>query len=193
MALDFNKAQVRFGQPGKLYVAPLGTTEPAGFSSDWPSGWVPVGYTPNGSTFNYEVTISPAYVEEELDPIGYGATGRTSSVVFALAQTSLRNLSLWLNGGVVAAGSGVDDGSEWEFEPPDLGAEKRIMIGWDANPTPANNELRYIFRQGLQGGTGSTANNKGVTVAGLSVTFNLELPDTGDRLIKIMGSGRYNS
>jgi hypothetical protein len=192
MPFDFNKAQVRFGQPGKLYVSALGVTEPSGFSSAWGAGWIPVGYTPNGSTFNYEVQVSPAYVEEELDPIGYGATGRVASVVFALAQTSFRNLTLWLNGGVMATGSGTDDSSDWSFEPPDLGTEKRIQLGWDANPIPANNELRFVFRQGLQGGTGSVPNNKGVTIAGLSTTFNLELPDSGKKLLKVMGSGKYN-
>jgi hypothetical protein len=57
MPFDFNKAQVRFGQPGKLYVGPLDSTEPSGFSSAWGTGWIPVGYTPNGSTFNYEVQV----------------------------------------------------------------------------------------------------------------------------------------
>jgi hypothetical protein len=193
MAVDFNKAQVRFGQPGKLYVAPLGTAEPSGFSSAWGAGWLPVGYTPNGSTFNYEIQVSPAYVEEELDPIGYGPTARIASVVFALAQTTLRNLTLWMNGGVMATGAGVDDSSVWSFEPPQLGSEQRVMLGWDANQDPTKNELRWLFRQCLQGGTGTTANNKGVTIAALAATFNVELPNTGLKLLKIMGSGKYNA
>ena len=192
MAFDFNAAQVRFGQPGKLYVAPLGTTEPTGFSTAWPAGWVPVGYTPSGSTFNYELQIAPAYVEEALDPIGHGPTGRVSSVVFALAQTSLRNLQLFYNAGVAPPGAGIDDSSDWSFEPPDLGSEKRIMLGWDANPVPTSNTLRYLFRQGIQGGTGSTANSKGVTLAALTATYNLELPPPPAKLLKIFGSGIYN-
>lgn len=184
---DFNAAAVRFGKPGKLFIAPLGTTEPTTTTAVWPTGWVPLGYTSEGSAFNYEISTDNVDVAEELDVLARVTTGRDASVEFALAEVTKRNLSIAFNGGVIAG-----DGLAWSFEPPDLGSETRVMLGWDANPTVANNDLRWIFRQCLQGGSVGLENRKGTTKQTITVNFQLEKPATGLKILKVLGAGTLN-
>lgn len=191
--VDFHAAAVRFGKPGKLYIAPLidglgaATTEPTAVDDAWPAGWVPLGYTDEGSVFNYELSVDNVEVAEELDPIARVTTGRDASVEFALAELTFRNLTIAFNGGIV-----VGDGLEWEFEPPDLGNEERVMIGWDASFDPLTNDLRMIYRRCLQGGSLGVENRKGTTKSVIASTFQLEKPLDGKPLLKIMGSGVLN-
>lgn len=192
---DFNAAAVRFGKPGKLYIAPLDdgaavpvpTPEPVDEKAAWPAGWVPLGYTDEGSVFNYEISMDNVEVAEELDPIARVTTGRDASIEFALAEITYKNLTLAFNGGIV-----VGDGQAWEFEPPDLGNEQRVMVGWDAYNTPADNDLRIIFRRCLQGGSIGMENRKGTTKSVISASFQLEKPLDGQPILKIYGSGNLN-
>lgn len=184
---DFNAAAVRFGKPGKLYIAPLGTTEPTTAVAAWGAGWVPLGYTDEGSAFNYEVSTDNVEVAEELDVLARVTTGRDASVEFALAEITKRNLTIAFNGGIV-----LGDGLAWSFEPPDLGSETRVMIGWDSLPDVASNDLRIIFRQCLQGGSVGLENRKGATKSTISANFQLEKPATGAKILKIMGAAASN-
>lgn len=187
---DYHESAVRFGLPGKLWVAPLGSAEPTTASSTWAAGWVALGLTEAGSTINYTLETASVSVAEDLDVIGYATTGRTSNVTCALAELTYRNLGIMFNNGV-PSGAGVGDASAWTFEPPDLGSEKRIMLGWDSNPTQASNDLRFIFRQVLQSGQMGIQNQKGANIAGLSATFSLEKP-TGKAPLKIWGGSSSN-
>ncbi len=184
---DFNAAAVRFGKPGKLRIAPLGTAEPTTATSAYPAGWVPLGYTDEGSAFNYEISTDNVEVAEELDVLARVTTGRDASVEFALAEITYKNLVIAFNGGII-----VGDGQAWEFEPPDLGNEVRVMLAWDAMPTPAGNDLRIILRQCLQGGSLGLENRQGATKATIAANFQLEKPATGAKLLKIMGAGVLN-
>lgn len=184
---DFNPAAVRFGKPGKLYIAPLGTAEPASYDDAWPAGWVPLGYTDEGSAFNYEISTDNVEVAEELDVLARVTTGRDASVEFALAELTYKNLTVAFNGGIV-----VGDGQDWEFEPPDLGNEQRVMLGWDAMRIVANNDFRMIFRQCLQGGSLGIENRKGATKSTISANFQLEKPASGAKLLRIIGAGALN-
>ena len=184
---DFNAAAVRFGKPGKLYAAPLGTDEPTTAVAAWPDGWVALGYTAEGSSFSYEINTEEVDVAEELDPIAYTTTGRTASVEVALAEITKKNLTIAFNGGLI-----VGDGLAWTFEPPDLGTEVRLMLGWDAIPTVASNDLRMIFRQCLQSGSLGVENRKGATKSTIAANFKLEKPIDGTKLMKILGAGALN-
>jgi hypothetical protein len=184
---DFNAAAVRFGKPGKLRIAPLGTDEPASYNDAWPAGWVPLGYTDEGSAFNYEISTDNVEVAEELDVLARVTTGRDASVEFALAELTYKNLSIAFNGGII-----VGDGGDWEFEPPDLGLEQRVMIGWDAQRVETDNDLRMIFRQCLQGGSIGIENRKGATKSTISANFQLEKPASGLKLLRIIGAGVLN-
>lgn len=185
--VNFHPAAVRFGQPGVLRIAPLGTTEPTAVDAAWPSGWVPLGYTDEGSSFSYEISTDNVEVAEELDVLARVTTGRDASVEVALAEITYKNLTIAFNAGLM-----VGDDAAWTFEPPELGNEARIMLGWDANPVVASNDLRMIFRQCLQGGSVTLENRKGAAKQTITTKFQLEKPATGAKLLKILGSGQLN-
>lgn len=190
---DFHAAAVRFGKPGKLYIAPMEsapgvpTVEPAAVDDAWPAGWVCLGYTDEGSVFNYEISTDNVEVAEELDPIARITTGRDASVEFALAEITYRNLNVAFNGGII-----LGDDTEWMFEPPDLGNEQRLMLGWDASFDPLTNDLRMLFRRCLNGGSIGLENRKGATKSTIAANFQLEKPLDGKPLLKIFGSAALN-
>lgn len=184
---DFNSAAVRFGKPGKLRIATVGATEPTSATAAWGADWYPMGYTDEGSTFNYSITTDNVEVAEELDVLARVTTGRDASVEFALAELTKRNLFIAFNGGIV-----LGDGDVWTFEPPELGNEQRVAIGWDASPTVGSNDLRIIFRQCLQGGSLGLENRKGATKSTMAMQFQLEKPANGAKLLKILGAAGLN-
>lgn len=185
---DFNAAAVRFGMPGILRIAPVGTAEPTDTISPWPAGWVPLGYTDEGSVFNYEISTDNVEVAEELDVLARVTTGRDASVEFALAEITYKNLSIAFNGGII-----VGDDTAWEFEPPDLGTEQRMAIGWDAHVDETQNDLRMIFRQCLQGGSIGLENRKGATKSTIAANFQLEKPnDPTKKILVIYGGANLN-
>ena len=75
MAAGGTPSNVDLG-PGRLYVAPLGTAEPVNCSAALPSAWIPIGYTEDGTEFQFGVTREAVEVAEEVDPIGYEMTRR---------------------------------------------------------------------------------------------------------------------
>lgn len=180
--------------PGTLYAAPLGTTEPTALTGAWPSGWVPLGYTDSGSTFAAAPQTAALEVEEELDPIKVVTTGRTITQVFSLAQQTAQLLLLAINAGVGVGGVGTGlvanttgvnagDGSIW-VEPPVLGTEVRVMLGWDSLPEAATGTNavtfgRLILRQCFQTGTITQTRQKGNNKSLYTCTFTLEKPTTG--------------
>jgi hypothetical protein len=184
---NFHVSAVRFNKPGLLYIATLGSVEPTTVSSSWDAAWVPLGYTAEGSVLNYEISSEPVDVAEELEPIDEVVTGRDPSVEFALAEKTYRNLTAAFNGGIVTG-----DGQNWTFEPPDLGNETRVMLGWDETPTVANNRLRYVFRKCLQSGNLSIENRKGANKSTLTCNFKIRRPDDGSKPLKIWGAGVLN-
>ncbi len=236
--------------PGTLYYAPLGTTEPATRVAAWPAGWVPVGYTAEGHSFNSSLSTDKIEVAELLDPVRHVTTGRDTKVAFALAEMTLAHLKLILNGGTTtldsdvltdaattsgnanvtsttagfttavdlhkpisgagippnsyigivnsatsvglsssptlntpvtatatAAGVTVTIAGRWGsyYEPPQVGAEVRVMLGWDSE----DDMERVIWRRVLQTGNSETARRKGADYAKLAAEFSLEQPGGG--------------
>jgi hypothetical protein len=182
----YNASRVVVG-PGSLYAAPLGTAEPTSVTGAWPTGWIPLGYTDQGSTFDLKPKAAGVMVEEEEWAVRQAISGADATVTFALAEQTLQNLLIVLNSGIegtpsaVAGTSGTDpDGSLWG-EPPNLGEEARLMIGWDALPEaatgpPAIATGRIIMRQCLQTGSMKRQHRKGNAKMTYSATFSLERP-----------------
>lgn len=185
----FSTSNVKAG-PGTIYAAPLTTTEPTAVSGAWPAGWVKLGYTDGGSTFSHAPATGTIDVEEEYYPIRYVTTGAADSFAWAFAEDTARNFLIALNAGVGTPGAGTGlaagttgtngDGSIW-VEPPALGAEVRIMLGWDAINTDAGAGGsdpfgRLILRQCYQTGTVTENHQKGTNKKVIAVTFNLEKP-----------------
>lgn len=171
MAAGGASGNVRLG-PGRFYVAPLGTSEPASASAALPSAWRAVGYTEQGSAFSTNLTNSAVEVEEEVDPILYVLSKRENTLALAMAELTRRNLALALGSGANAANDAT------AFEPPDPGSEVAVMIVWDSEvaDTPDASNTRYLFRQCKAGGTISIPRRKAPTKATIAVTFSLEKP-----------------
>lgn len=170
MAAGGSSANVQLG-PGRLYVAPLGTTEPASASAALPSAWRAVGYTEDGSAFSTSLTNQAVEVAEEVDPILYVLASRTNTLAVTMVETTRRNLALALGAGAAAA----NDAST--FEPPNPGTEVAVMIVWDSedDPTTGTN-TRWLFRQAKAGGTIELPRRKAPAKATIAVTFDLEKP-----------------
>lgn len=164
--------------PGTLYWAPLGSAEPTSVSGAWPGAWNKFGYTIGGSTFAYTPTFGDVNVEEELLALDAQATDATASLTFNLAELTAQNLLVAYNAASGPAASKVTlpDGSIL-IAPPQLGAEERIMLGWDhgAKGVPDGTE-RLLIRQALQTGAISTQRQKGTTPAQYPMNFRPFVP-----------------
>lgn len=95
--------------PGKMYTAAFGTTEPADSTVNTAvtaTGWTDVGGTMGGLTLE----VTPTYTELEVDQIvdspGRRLTKREMTVSTAMAEPTMANLALVLNGGTTVTGSG---------------------------------------------------------------------------------------
>lgn len=133
------------------------------------------GNTSEGNEFGYNPSTDTVEVAEELDPISVVTTGRASTLSFAMAEVTASHLRLAMNGGTLTTGSGIVT-----YEPPDLGAETRVMLGFESE----DHTERWVFRQCFQTGTVSITRRKGADKATIAVEFSLEKPATGLRLYK---------
>lgn len=173
MAAGGDSGNVRLG-PGRLWVAPLGTTEPTSASAALPSAWRPVGYTEEGSAFSTDQTQEDIEVAEEIDPILSYISKRTNTLVFAMAELTRRNLAMGLGDmtGAFAANNGA------AFEPPDLEDISACMFVWDSAEDAAGNDQnsRWLFRQAKPSGTIELPRRKAPTKATIASVFTMEKP-----------------
>lgn len=166
--------------PGRLKVAPVGSTEPADLTSPWGAAWVDLGYTEEGHSFTATPSFEPVEVAEEIDPIRYEATGREMRVGFSLAEMTATNLSRALNGGTITTGSGIVT-----FEPPDPGSEVRVALGWESK----DGKERWVWRKCLQTGDIEIARRKAPDKALIPCEFMLEIVAGGLKPFKAIFDG----
>lgn len=166
--------------PGKLYVAPIATTDPADVAAlaTLPSAWREVGYTDEGSEFTYDVQSEGVPVAEELDPVRYYLTSRTGSVMFAMKQSSRRNIALALNLGAAA----VNDATQ--LEPPTTASMLRVKLLWISNDEYSVRGV--IFRKCFNVGGLSVARRKAPNATTIPIEFRLEIPDDGNEPFAFM-------
>lgn len=162
---------------GILRTAPLATAEPVDLTTAWGAGWVEVGGTNEGSTFTSETTVEDVLVAESLDRIKVVSTGRSISVAFAFAEITATNLQKAFNGGTIVTGTAAAPKTFVTFEPPDVGTENRIMLGWDSE----DGQERWIFRQCFNGGAIEMARRKAPDKTLIPVNFGLEKPTDGTK------------
>jgi hypothetical protein len=172
--------------PGKLYWAAAGTADPTTavtgsvISDTLPVAWKEIGYTEAGSEFSYELTSEPVQVAEVFDPISNKTTGRSGSVSFEMAELTVRNLVLALNGGTVT-NSGTGATAMWTYEPPNPGSEVRVALVWQAE----DNLERWLFRQAFQTGSVTIGRRRGADKATVPVSFALEPTSAGAKPFKV--------
>jgi hypothetical protein len=180
MAAGGTSTNVQVG-PGRLWVAPLGTTEPTTATAALPSAWVPIGYTEQGHEFAADITSEPIEVAEELDPIFYVNTRRISRVTFSMAEATKRNLGIALGSGATQTNDAT------AYSPPAAGSELAVMLVWDSEESAGADNVRWIYRQAKPSGTISIAHGKAPAKALIPVTFNLEKP-TGLQPVTVIGT-----
>jgi len=165
-----NAAALSLG-PGWLWYAPLGTPLPADLADAKNAAFQRIGYTEEGSEFAYELSSDPVEVAESLDPVFYRTTGRNGTVTFAMAENTVRNLTLAFNGGLVKrTASGAIS-----YEPPEPGTEVRRVLVFEAE----DGQERWVFPQVFQGGSVSMARRKGADKVTIPAEFRLEKPALG--------------
>lgn len=166
--------------PGLLYVAPIGTTEPTASTdlaaASLPSAWREIGYTEDGSVFKYDVKSEKIEVAEELDPIASMITSRSGTLEFKMAQAARRNLALALNTGA----SAVNDATT--IEPPAPSAMVRVMLLHVSND--AGDVRGTLFRQCFNVGGLELDFSKAPKKTLMPVMFDLEKP-TGKTSFKV--------
>lgn len=165
-----NTNAVRVG-PGRLLIAPLGTTEPTNLSTAWDNAWTEVGFTNEGHTVTYEPSFEAVEVAERLIPISYDPSSAEMKVAFEAAEITAVNLKYAFNGGTIDTAGGVTT-----FEPPEFGSVTRAMLGWEAD----DGLERLLFRKVIQTGTVEMARKKAPDKALIGVEFLVEDPGGND-------------
>jgi hypothetical protein len=163
---------------GRLYVAPLGTAEPTSCSAALPSAWIAVGYTDDGTTVDIDLTSEAIEVAEELDPIRFSNTKRTTKLSFASAESTKKRLALALGGG---AGF-TDDAATFEF--PDPSAIVGVMFVWDSDEVPSATNRRWLFRQCTPSGTVSRSAKKAPAKSLIPMAFDCAKPGASTAPVK---------
>jgi len=95
--------------PATLYSGAFGATEPADSAvNTTPAGsaWTDVGGTNGGLTLTINQTYTELEVDQVVDSVGRRLTKRELDITTELAEPTLNNLSLVLNGGTQATGAG---------------------------------------------------------------------------------------
>jgi len=168
-----NPAALAIG-PGILLINPtLASSEPvdlSGGAGGWPAGWAQLGYTESGTLMGIETTFEDVEVAEELDPVAILATKRMITVGFSLAEITATNLKRVFNGGSITAASGAV-----LFDPPALGSEVYVMLGWESTAV----DERWIFRKVIQTTKVEIPRQKAPAKALLPVEFRAVVPAGG--------------
>ena len=101
--------------PATLYSAAYGATEPADTAVNTTpaaSTWTDVGGTQDGVKLTVDQSYTELEVDQVVDRVGSRLTKRDFTVETSMAEVTLSNLSLALNGGTSASGAGYAS-----FEP----------------------------------------------------------------------------
>lgn len=135
--------------PGTLYYGDFGATEPADSAvntTPQASAWSDLGGTQDGVTLNVDQTYSELEVDQIVTRVGSRMTKLDFSVETSLAEATLENLSIVLNGGTSASGSG------WKSYEPNVGSSATqpnyfavILDGY----APEQKRRRFIGRKML--------------------------------------------
>lgn len=176
VAVPIDNAQIRTG-PGKIYFAPIGSDVPAMtvtggvFTDAWPVAWLEAGPTDSGFESGHSTDTDTVEVEESLYPVRTETTGKSDTVSFSLVNDNPRTLKLALNGGTVTV-TGTTGTTLTKYSPPLIGAEVRVMIGWESN----DSKIRQVYYQCFQTGNVSPSRRKGNNKVVYEMEFAVELP-----------------
>ena len=155
---------------GRLYYAPLGTTEPTNCSTALPSAWNTVGYTEAGTEINFTYTTSDIEVAEEYYPVLVSTTKAEGTLAFQMAEATRKRLALAFGAGAAY----VDNAAS--FDPPAVGAQVSVMMVWDNMDTPDATNVRWLFRSCFPSGSIQIKNQKAPSKKLIPVSMRLIKP-----------------
>lgn len=164
---------IRVG-PGALYVAAMDADEPTGPSGAWPSDWIPLGLTTDGSTDTFDVATADVVAAELFEPVATYTTSRSETIAFTLLNLTARNLELAFNSGLDTTPA---SGGFVEVDQPEPGLEVRVKLGWDA----ADGKERTFWRQCVQVGSVAIARQKAPNASTIPCSFRVETPADGGK------------
>ena len=176
MAAGGTSSNIELGA-GRIYYAPLGTTEPTNCSTAIPSAWQSVGYTEAGSTITFAYTTEDIEVAEELYPVLTSQTKAEGTLKFEMAEPTRKRLAVAFGAGAAY----VDNAAS--FEPPALGTQVSVMMVWDAMDTPDATNVRWVFRKCFPSGSIELKNQKAPAKKLIPVEMKLLKPDSAQPFI----------
>lgn len=109
---------------GNLYTAPVGTAFPADAETAPAVDWEDVGYSDEGGAFEWDLTFEDIVVAELAEPVDTRWTEVEYRFVIALAQLSLENIQIALNGGTITAIPGPP--ARNTYTPPTVGGDTAL-------------------------------------------------------------------
>jgi hypothetical protein len=167
--------------PGILYWAIPASAEPvhtvtanAFPATAWGGVWAPLGSTDAGSQFSDSLDTDNITVAESVYAQVIVGTARAATWTTALAEWNKTNVTKALNGGTVTV-TGTTTTTLTQIDPPDVGQEVRVMVGWQSE----DNTVRFIGRQALQTGDVSAGFRKGADNATMAIVWRFEKPSAG--------------
>lgn len=123
--------------PATMYLGTFGAAEPADTavnSTPAASAWTDAGGTNEGVRLTIDQTYTELTVDQLVDRAGSRLTKRDMSVETTMAEATLENLSVLMNGGTAASGAGFKS-----FEPSFANSATQpnysavLFDGWGAN------------------------------------------------------------
>lgn len=158
--------QVRVG-PGKLWLAPYGTTLPTAIDATLDAAFKEIGFTTEGSALTYSQTAEGVEVAERLRPVKTIITAVEMTFEFTMAQISPENLRLATNS---PAESITTSGDTVTFTWPKSGGSARQSIVWQAD----DDLEMLVLAKCFAGGDITIPRRKGTEPAAIGVTFTVE-------------------
>ncbi|WP_213451593.1 hypothetical protein [Rhizomonospora bruguierae] len=170
-----------------IYCGNIDATEPLDTqinSTPAASAWTDLGGTLGGLTVNINQQFAMLAMDQVVDVVGRRLTERDIQVVTQLAEPTLDNLSVVLNGGTVTTGSGF---KAWDPEFTSSATQpnyKKLMFdGW----APGANQVRrrFIIRRALSiAAVGVPFSKDGQTV--FPVTFGCHYVDANTKPFRVV-------
>ena len=167
--------------PGRLWVAPVGTTAPVSASAALDTAFWALGYTEDGTTVDIDITMEGIEVAEEIDPVLFATSARSVKFTMALAEVTRKRMALAL-----ALGTAYVDNAAALAMPSADTAPVGMALVWDSNETATGDATnrRWYVPKVLPMGTISVARQKSPNKSTLPLELNAVLV-TGSALLSI--------
>lgn len=166
--------EVRIGADAQLYVAPVGTTEPATVSATLNGAFsTALGYvSEDGVSITDGKTVTPIGAMQSFYAVRQLVTGKEFSVAFTMLQTNRDTFEVAFGGGTwTDLGSG-----DTQYDPPDPSVIAEYVLVFDWQDGDINNRLVVPRTSNISPVTMQLART---SAASLPVTLSLLAPAEG--------------